>query len=125
MIVMPSSTEKRIWFALAAPAVAWSVQELASALVGHAACAEHAAGAGRAIMIVISVVALALSVAAIAVGYGRFRALAGEAGALEGQRERQQMMALAGALVGVVFTLGVVWAALPSLVISSVCGSKR
>lgn len=125
-MLMSTRTEKRIWFALAVPAVAWSVQEIASAVVAHAACAEHAAGVGRAVLVGISVVALGLSLAAVAVGYGRFRALGADGAEMQtDRREREQMMALASVLVGVVLTVGVVWTALPTVLVSSVCGSKR
>lgn len=123
---MTSRIERQLWFSLAAPAAAWSIQELASAVIDHAACARHAAGAGRAAMLVVTAAAFVCSVVAARTGLRRFRAVSEEPELVRTRATgRQEMMAFAGLMLGVVFAIGILWTGLPALVVSDVCGAER
>jgi hypothetical protein len=116
---MPPATQ---WFALVAPAVAWSAHELASWYVASTWCGTESAGAARIALPLISAVALAVAMAGMALGYGRLRSAATSAVRLTAEgRSRDEMLALSSVFLGAVFTLGLVWASLPSFFLSPVC----
>lgn len=110
------------WLALGAPAAAWSAHELVSWYVASWACGAGHAGAARAVLIFTSAMALAVAVIGVAVGTVRLKKIsaAGSSFSYEG-RTRDEMLALSSVFLGAAFTLGLVWAALPALVLSRVC----
>lgn len=109
-------------FALVAPAVAWSSHELASWYVASTMCSVEGAGAVRIVLPLISMVALAVAVTGLAIGYGRLRSVAASGSVLSAEGlSRDEMLALSSVFLGAVFTLGLVWASLPGILLSTPC----
>ena len=114
------------WFALVAPVVGWSGQELASFYAAAVACDHGTPALARVLACCITILALAVTLSATAAGYRSFRRISGGARVDrdEGQ-ERREMVALVSVFLGVVLTLAVIWGALPSLLVSSACGARE
>jgi hypothetical protein len=114
-----------LWLALAIPPGVWALHGLVSAVGILALCARLEPTLARATYIGASLIALIASVAATLFAYrlwSRLRAAVDPPSRLTrstGQR-RQEFLAMSGVLVGVIFSLAILWGSLP-LLIASIC----
>jgi hypothetical protein len=119
------------WLWLALAPLCWMAQgAIAWYLTGRAcpaAAPPLSLGAARWLVIVVTVAALVGSVGAL-IAAGRARQQAevteGARGAPSAMTERSRFVALAGLVVGITLTLGLIFAALPALVFHA-CGEAR
>lgn len=128
---MTSSTEMkrvpqwRLWFGLAAPVIAWTIHGLTSVIVAASACGSAWLAVARGVLIAVSLGALATSIAGGLVAFGTWRRLASARLTRTEAKSREEMMALGGIWVGVVFTLGILWGGLPAVLLVDVCEVLR
>jgi hypothetical protein len=125
-------TPGRLWFGVAASAVAWSVLGMADVLLTWAACLhrDQSGGASRhpgilLLTILITVVLFATIVASGIVSYRNWRRTSADADleSAEG-RGREEFMALLGVFVSLTLGFSVLWLALP-LFILDLCVRTR
>jgi hypothetical protein len=125
-------TPGRLWFGVAASAVAWSVLGMTDVLLTWAACVhrERFGGASRhpeilLLTILITVALFATMVTAGIVSYRNWRRLSADADleSAEG-RGREEFMALLGVFVSLTLGFSVLWLALP-LFILDLCVRTR
>jgi hypothetical protein len=125
---LAAQSEKRAstvaWLALLAPAIAWSAQELACFYITAIGCDHGRPGLTRALLVGTSALALSTTLTCSIAGYRSFRRIARDAHLVrdEGQ-EYREMVALLSASLGILLTLAVIWGALPSLLVSNMCGA--
>ncbi len=109
------------WLLLGAPVVAWSAQELVSFYVTASRCTQGQATVPRAALLDVSLLALVTTVAASIASVRRFQRLTKRSVTQIEGREPDELLALASVVLGVVLTLGVIWGALPAVLVSHVC----
>jgi hypothetical protein len=124
-----SGVSGRAWAAVAAPPLAWAAQGLAGWYVSGQACANGGAGWGtlspagvRVLVACITALSIATTAWALLTGYRRWTSTAGprHARVVEGL-EAAEFVSAAALLMGAALLLGLVWAALPVLLVD-VCG---
>jgi len=128
----PSPLPGRIWFGLAGAVCAWTVQETLGAVLSGIACRPglpgalpaFAPGTVRALTVGVSVVSLAVAGAAALTAWANWRGLSEVPAADAEAEEREPFLALAGLFVSVAFTLAIVWAGLPTVLLA-VCRTTR
>lgn len=122
-----SPARRRLWFALIAPGAAWALHEMLCSFVAALACERHHSSAvARGLVLAITLVALAFTVGGGVLGYRLWQTLSEQEPLrhAEGQGA-EQMLAMGAIFLGVVFTLGVLWGGLPSLMFSNLCEAHR
>lgn len=113
----------RLWFAILGAPAAWALQGLAGAALGGAGCIGHAGVAGltagelRALVIGISIVTLLVALAALVAGIAAWRRSADRSLTSMQGRARPDFLAETAMLVGFVFTLAILIALLPAIVL--------
>jgi hypothetical protein len=116
----------RQWFALVAPPVLWSAEELLSTYVAYAMCRHGNPWGARLGILSMAAVALPFSAVAATSAYWSLKELRGGehvAGSEGGSRD--EMLAMAALWLGVIFTIAITWNALPVLVLSNVCEARE
>ena len=132
----PPVSRRRLLTLIAIPPTAWAVHEMACAAVSGWFCVAGHPGTVRATTLVLTVVGLVLSVLATHAAYRALRALRGVPGAAHGRAALEatfeteaepwrEMLAFASVLLGVVFTLGLVWGGLSAVLFGTVCEWSR
>lgn len=124
----PPVSRRRILAALAIPPVAWAVHEMACAAVAGWFCLHGRPTVVRVTTIVLTLVGLALTASSTFVSLGSFRKLStSSANPFEAEADAwREMLAMAGVLLGVVFSLGLVWGGLSSVLFdASLCEVAR
>ena len=113
-----SVSAARLWFGVIAAAVAWVFQGLLGVVISSLAATR--APAVRVVLAVITVVLLALAIAGGIVSWQNWRRLSGQRtlAAAEG-RSRVEFLALSGIFISAVFVAGIVWAAIPLLMVEA------
>jgi hypothetical protein len=119
----------RLGYGLGAPIAAWAVHGLTSVLLTLNACRPSGGalepGTTRGLLIALTLVALAVTVSGIWVAFGSWRRLTQQRRFLKAESEpAQQMLAQTGIFAGVLFSIGIFWGGLPTLVLN-VCESVR
>lgn len=118
-------SRRRILTALAVPPAAWAIHEMACAATSGLLCLHDHRTAMRVTTLVLTAVGLGLCVASLAVAYASYRKLPETtarrtAAMLEDEGDAwRAMLTLAGMFVGVVFTLGLVWAGMSAVIFGS------
>jgi hypothetical protein len=116
----------RQWFALAAPAVVWSAHELSSSYLSYALCRDGRPGAARVALLGVTFAALAIALTGAVIGRRELRSLAGDSRAENREgRGREELLALASVSLAVLFTLAIVWAGLPPLLLRDLCEARE
>jgi hypothetical protein len=114
-----------LWYALLAPPLVWAAQELLGWFFGERICGAMSPGAVRLTVLALGIAALAVCLSAGARGWRTWRGVTAAAGPVQTDAtDRVEFMALGGFLVGCVFAIAVVWAALSSAFIAD-CGRMR
>jgi hypothetical protein len=115
----------RLLYGVLAPVSAWALQGLIGLGLGNHLCGAGT-GASRTLVLVASAVALAVSLSALKVATTSWRELSKEKSVLKTEPPGgPHFLAQAGIGVGVVFTLGIVWAALPAVAVMHLCERVR
>ncbi len=126
VVAEPPVSNGRLAFALIAPPAAWALHELVCTVVSVVVCEAGNVGAARATVIVVSLVALGFTIAGGVLGWASWRRFAPEDSIASAEAKgAREMLAFVGLLLGIVFTLAVVWAGLSALVVGDICGAKR
>jgi hypothetical protein len=123
----PRRTPASLWFGVIAPPLAWATQGLASVILALHAC-HHPEGysLARSGLVALALLALAFTVSGGTTGWRAWRRLAQQRTLMgaEGQ-SRVELMAIGGVFLGVTFTLAVLWAGVPTLMVLKVCEAAR
>lgn len=128
----PQASPKGTWFGFAAAAAAWVVYGAAWELIAAKACQNGQGNWGalsplgvRWLLAGINIACLAVAVAAGITAFHNWRALNEKQDVIHAEgRGRAQFLALTGIFVSVVFSLGIVWAGLP-LIMVDICIKAR
>jgi hypothetical protein len=118
-------TPRRLWFGLAASAVAWATLGFIDILITWRACVHNEqygnprTDVGVTVLyLVVATVLFIVVVAAGIVSYRNWRAISLQNGILNATApDRREFMALLGVFVSVTLGMGVLWLAIPPLVI--------
>ena len=117
----PHVSEKRLWFGIFAGPAAWAVHGLTGVILSSNACEgdiSHHLLAVRWALGVVTIALLAVAVAGAVVAYHSWTILSGHRKVIGSEAPgRQEYMALIGLFSSVVFTLGLVWGGLPTLLV--------
>jgi hypothetical protein len=114
------------WIALAAPGVAWALQEMVCSAMTALVCERGRPSLARGMAMAVTLAALVASgwgTAASATAVRRLSSTTPTAGGLADHPA--QMVSIAGLALGVVFTLALVWAGLPLLLVSDLCTAEE
>lgn len=120
-------SRRRLWFGVAAPPVAWSLHTAASFFLFVGLCRHgHHQAAARVLVLVVTALGLAGCGAGGAVAYAAWAQLRGGRRLIEAEgRGQDEMLALVGLFMAVIFGVGVIWAGLQSLVMGDLCEWTR
>jgi hypothetical protein len=121
-----NSTESRarLWFGVACAPTAWVVHGLSSVVVMSVACRHGQAALARGVVIGLTLVAAVFTLWATWLGYKGGHAL--REGHDSSEHEEQTLMiARLSFLVGIGFTVGVLWGGLPAFIIGDLCEAIR
>jgi hypothetical protein len=119
-------SNRRLWFGIVAPASAWALHGLFSVIIAMELCRDLGRGPlVRWLIVGLSAAALVVTGAGGVVAWRSWRAVTDAGVARAEARQREQLMALAGVLVAIVFTLGVCLDLVPVLVLSHGCEVQR
>jgi hypothetical protein len=118
-------TPGRLWFGLAASVMAWLLLGFLDILITWRACVhEEEFGnpvshpAVRAIYIVVAGILFLIVLVAGVMSYGNWRAISSEREILKSTAtDRREFMALLGVFVSITLGMGVLWLAIPPLLI--------
>jgi hypothetical protein len=122
---LPRNSQARLWFGLAATAVAWVGLGFSDILITWRACVHREQYGGAAylpavhiVYMVVAVFLFAVAVTAGATSYRNWRALSHGSSFLKAEAtDREEFMALLGVIVSVTLGMGIVWLSLPPLLI--------
>jgi len=127
----PTVVRRRMWFGILGAPFAWAAQGLLGWFIASAGCGRAPAAARwltdagvRGTEIGISVVALLVAISALNVGLQAWRNSADRSIAAVDGRATADFLAAVALVVSVLFTLGILWAALSAFVLSP-CESVR
>lgn len=121
------TTERRLWFGIAAGASAWAADSLAVNLICSQACKAGRDGQFftlspvevRWLLGAITVALLLVALAAATTAFRNWRELSGNAALHDDQAMgRADFMALIGLFASAVFIVGIVWAGVPVIFVS-------
>lgn len=119
----PAVSNRRLWFGLLAPPIAYVVHELASFVISSVACTSGKPSLVRPLLYLVFLIALAFATIGGVTAFGSWRTLHGEQRVLATHGSRE-MTALFGLLIGIVLSVGLVWAGIASSVLD-VCEASR
>ena len=122
----------RLWFGAVGGAVAWALQGFTCFTMAAQACKDGPGNWGpfsptavRVLIGCVSAAYLAVALAACYISYQNWRALADGRRFMEAEGYgREEYMALAGVLVGLTASVGLIWASIPPIFVSS-CNTFR
>jgi hypothetical protein len=118
---------RRLWFGLVTPVAAWVVHWYVAVYIGMFVCRRlESAGLATLFLVLLTLLGLAATLGGGWVALRSWRALADAPKVTESEAPgREQLMALAGVFVAVVFTLGVIWNGLPAVLLARACEVGR
>lgn len=122
----------RLWYGIAAPTAAWAAHGLSGFLIANGTCSDGTASWGalpaggvRALLLVLTAAFLAVAISGALVSWRTWRGLAaGDPAERPPGEGRAEYMAVAGVLVGIVFSLGILLGGLPMIALG-VCVQTR
>lgn len=121
------TTDRQLWFGVAAGATAWATHSLIINLICSQACKagrggtyyDLTPGAVRILLGVVTVILLCVALGAGLTAFRNWRQLSGQASLREDQAEsRTDFMALIGLFASAIFVVGIIWAGLPVILVS-------
>ena len=123
---------RKLWFGLAASAVAWVALGVSDVLITWASCVHDEQfgtpsvhPAGRLAYILVSLILFLTVLFAGTTSYRNWRALSASRDILDANAtERREFMALLGVIVSATLGLGVLWLALPPFILQ-MCARAR
>ena len=114
-----------LWFTLVAAPVAWTIQGLLGWWAGERICADLSVGGARGLTALVSMLALIVALLSVATAWRVWGMASSGPHAIHAEAwDRVEFMALSGLFISSAFTLGIIWGALPSLMLSA-CGRVR
>ena len=120
-----------LWYGLAAAPFAWALQGLIGVILSAEACPAGVAGweilrqpGVRVGLAAITLCLLAVAVTAGVTSFRNWHRLSGERLAHAEGTARETFMALGGVLISTVFSIGIVWASIPILILQ-ICERAR
>lgn len=124
--------QKSLWFGFGAAPIAWAIQGLVGVMVSAQFCPANTPGwaimGETGVRIVLGIITLCLLAVAISAGVTSFRnwrLLAGHRELVHAEGiNREAFMSLGGVLISTVFTVALLWAGIP-IVMLSVCERGR
>jgi hypothetical protein len=125
MTLLATVDRRALWFGLLAAPTAWTIQGLLGWWAGERICGDMSIGGVRGLTAVVSMLALIVALAGVATAWRAWDGTSRAPHAIHAEAwDRVEFMALGGLLVSSAFTLGIIWGALPSLMLSA-CGRVR
>lgn len=126
----PVISERRLWFGLVAGPAAWAIHGFTSVMICAQACREGTGQWGplppsgvRLLLGLVTLVCLGLAVAGGVVALRSWRSLSNHQSLVHDEGYgRQHYMSLIGVFASAVFTLGVLWAGFPVMIVG-VCAT--
>jgi hypothetical protein len=116
---------RALWFTLLAAPTAWTVQGLLGWWAGERICADMSIGGVRGLTALVSMLALIVALVSVATAWRAWAMASSAPHAIHAEAwDRVEFMALSGLFISAAFTLGIIWGALPSLMLSA-CGRVR
>ena len=125
MSALATIDRRGLWFTLLAAPVAWAFQGRFGWWAGERICADMSIGGVRGLTALVSMIALIVALAGVATAWRAWETASSAPHAVHAEAwDRVEFVALSGLFISSAFTLGIIWGALPSLMVSA-CGRVR
>ena len=125
MTLLATIDRRALWFGLLAAPAAWTIQGLLGWWAGERICGDLSIAGVRGLTALGSMLALIVALAGVATAWRAWLTTTSAPHPIHAEAwDRVEFMALGGFLVSSAFTLGIIWGALPSLMLSA-CGRAR
>jgi hypothetical protein len=119
-------SRRKLWFGIASCPAVWAAHGLTSVVVTTLCCQHELGATARGVVLGFTAGALLFTVSAVVTGASAWRALTRAAGPTPTEFDEQtQTLALLSVLMGIAFTLGVLWTGLPAVLIADICEVVR
>jgi hypothetical protein len=122
----------RLWYGFSAAPAAWAIQGLVGVIVSSQVCPADVSNWGllgqggiRLLLGVVTLCALVVAISAGVISFQSWQRLAGGRELIHAPaRTREAFMSVGGVLISTVFTLGILWAGIP-LIMLQICARAR